>query len=307
MGDCTSGIGNTGVTSCLPTDSPVSGLLFQQTENSAGVTNELLGASIGTAGYLTDLAKNIDDTVRLVPLQNVVEVLDERGDDEFYADDSKAEYFLQNGQRIFNGEILTNASPQLYGELLKWKNTQTSVYTVHIDKAIHGDDQTTGNLAGFEIVRGTMSFSYVKFTRVKPSHIKIKFTYAETVVDENIRQFEEGEIADDAQRLEGLIPVNAIINGVVTIASYTVDIAAIYGSAKKLIAAEGLLLADFVMTEITPTPGITTITSTLESSVIPGQYLITVTTSSADVNELTLSQTGLDKGFIMAVLTVTTP
>lgn len=302
---CSSGVGDTGLTSCLPTNEITSGLLFQQTESSAGVRNNLAGATIGTADYLTGLTQDSDSTVRLMPLQNLVEVVDERGETTFYTDNTGVNHELKEGERIFNGEVLINASPQLYGELKKFKCVQMSVYNVGDKGGVFGDSTVTSVLEGFEIVKNSMSFNFVKKTPAKPAHITVQFTYADTVDDANIYKYDSTEISDNAKTLEGLIPVNGTIDGVVTITEFTADLVTIYGTALTLTKIEGLVLADFLLTEISPTPGVTTITGVVESSA--GKYVFTVTTTSADVNELTLSSTGFGKGYRMNALTVTTP
>lgn len=304
---CSSGVGDTGLTSCLPMNEITSGLLFQQTYTSAGARNNLAGSSIGTAAYLTGLTQNADETVRIMPLQNLVEVVDERGETTFYTDDTGVNHELKEGERVFNGEIIINASPQLYGELNKFKCIQMSVYNVGDKGGIFGDSDTVSELEGFEIVKGSMSFNFMKKTPAKPAHIKVQFTYADTVDDANLYKYDVTEIEDSAKTLSGLITVNGTVNGTVTASAFTVNLAAIYGSAKTRIAIEDLVVADFTLTETSPTPGATTITTVVESAVVAGQYLFTVTTTSADVNELTLSATGLGKGYRMNSLTITTP
>lgn len=304
---CTKPIGNTGVTSCLPSDEPIIGLLFQQTEDSSGTENSLLGASVGTASYLIDKTNLLDASIRLVPLMNLVEVVDERGEDEFYTDDSKASYFLQAGQRVFKGRLNKDANPQLLGELKKWKDTQASVYPVGLEGGVFGDESGTADLKGFQIVRGSLSFSYVKATRAEPAHIMIQFTYDETVEDENIRKFENAEIEDNAKKLDGLITSNAtIVSAAAAASGFTVDIDAIYGSALAREDIEGLVAADFILTETSPTPGVTSITSVTESSTIPGRYVFVVTTTLNDINDLTLSQSGYTKGYHLNTLAITT-
>ncbi|MDH3879527.1 MAG: hypothetical protein OET18_16930, partial [Desulfobacterales bacterium] len=57
-------------------------------------------------------------------------------------------------------------------------------------------------------------------------------------------------------------------------------------------AVEGLLLGDFTLTEISPTPGAAVISSVIESS--PGVYDFVASTTSADVVRLSASKDRFD-------------
>ena len=171
---CSSGVGDTGLTSCLPMNEITSGLLFQQTYTSAGARNNLAGSSIGTAAYLTGLTQNADETVRIMPLQNLVEVVDERGETTFYTDDTGVNHELKEGERVFNGEIIINASPQLYGELNKFKCIQMSVYNVGDKGGIFGDSDTVSELEGFEIAGSDKVFYPAVATIKRGKYVIVK-------------------------------------------------------------------------------------------------------------------------------------
>ena len=303
--NCKSGASNTGSPKCLNINEPTAGLGFQETYDSTGTENQLLGSSIGTANYLTGLTNQMDATKRIFPLQNIIEVEDVREDDDFFTTDTKISYKVGNGTRNFNGEMIENATPELLGELEKMTNKEMSVYLFGNEGGLFGDFIEEGKLRGFKIVRGSMALRYVKAkANVKPAHIQIKFAYDELVQDKNIKKFVNDDIADNVRELKGLLTVNGIVDGAVTITAFDVNINAIFGDAKELVGIENLVLADFVYTEISPTPGATTITSV---SNVAEKYTITVPTTSADVNVLTLSQSGYDKGYELVPLTVTTP
>ena len=303
---CVTGLGNTGLPSCLPLNEIPVGFLFQQTYDSTGTRNNLLGASIGTATYLTALTQNTDKTVRLYPVQNIAEAVSERGDSTNYTDSLGVNHFIKEGERTYVGEKTTNAAPKLVGQMDLMKCNQMSVYVVGHEGGIFGVSTTVGELEGYEIVKGSIDARWVTMTAAKIAHMPLSFSIAATTKDENIMKFDAGDITDDAQLLSGMIDISSVIDGTVTTSVFTVDITADdYGTAKAATTIEGLVAADFVLTETAPTPGVTTITSVAESSA--GKYLFTVTTTSADVNDLTLSSTGTAKGYEMTTLEVTTP
>jgi hypothetical protein len=302
---CVTGLGNTGVPSCLPINEIPVGFIFQETYDSTGTRNFLSGTSIGNADYLNGLTQSTDATVKLFPVQDIAEAVSERGDSTFYTDSLGVEHFIKEGERTFVGEKVTSVSPKLVGKIDTMKCNQMSVYVVGHLGGIFGISTTSGELQGFEIVKGSMDLRWVWGTASKPAHIPMKFTLADTVNDSEIMKFENAEIEDNAKSLSGMLDVDGTVDGTVTTSTFTVDLALEYGTAKTLTAVEGLVLADFVLTEISPTPGVSTISGVTESSA--GKYVFTATTTSADVNELTLSATGIAKGYDMDAVTITTP
>lgn len=303
--DCVTGLGNTGVPSCLPINEIPVGFLFQRTYNNAGTKNYLDGTLIGNASYLTDLCFNSDSSVRLFPMQNIAEGVSERGDSVFYTDSLGVQHFIKEGERTYVGEKVTDATPLLVGKIGTMKCNQMSVYVIGHKGGIFGESTTNGELYGYEIVKGSMDLRWVTMTSSKPAHIPVKFTLSDTVLDENIMKFENSEIADSVQELKGFLDIDGTVDGAVSVSEFTVDLALQYGTAKTLTAVEGLVLADFLLTETSPTPGVTTISAVTESSA--GKYVFTCTTTSADVNSLTLSATGLAKGYYLNAVTITTP
>lgn len=301
---CSNGKGNTGFPSCLPTNEIPVGLLFQNTYNNAGVRNFLDGALIGNVDYLIGLTR-ADEDVRLYPFQDVAEGVSERSDTTFFTDSLSVNHLLKEGERGFVGEKITNASPELVDKVSSFKCVQMSAYIVGHLGGIFGISQTDGELIGYEIVKGTMDVKWVFMTAAKPAHIPLTFTMADSFTDGEIKKFEASQLGDPAKSLTGLIDVNGTLDGVVSVTEFTVDLVSEYGAVSQLTEIEGLIITDFVLTEISPTPGVTTITTVVETSA--GKYVFTVTTTSADVNSLTLSTAGVAKGYEMAALTITTP
>ena len=302
---CSNGKGNTGFPSCLPTNEIPVGLLFQSTYDSTGTRNFLSGATIGTVDYLNGLTQNGDTSKRLYPVQDIAEGVSERGDTSFYTDSLGVNHFLKEGERGFIGEKVTDANPKLVGKVDSYKCNQMSVYIIGHLGGIFGVSNTAGQLEGFEIVKNTMDVKWVWMTPAKPAHMPISFTLADTVLDEEISKFEKAQIADTAKSLSGLTDVDGTVDGTITVSAFTVDLVSEYGTVSDLTEIEGLVSADFLLTEISPTPGVTTITSVNESSA--GKYVFTVTTTSADVNHLTLSANGIAKGYEMTAVVITTP
>ena len=302
---CSNGKGNTGFPSCLPTNEIPVGLIFQDTFDSTGTRNFLAGASIGSEDYLNGLAQNTDTSVRIYPIQDVAEGVTERGESTFYTDSLGVNHFLKKGERTFVGEKVTNATPKLVDKINTFKCNQMSVYIVGHLGGIFGISTTAGQLEGFELVKNTMDVRWVFMTSAKAANIPLTFTMADSFTDGEIMKFENSQIEDNAKTLSGLTDVDGAVDGTITTSAFTVDLVSQYGSVSDLTEIEGLLVADFLLTEISPTPGVTTISSINESSA--GKYVFTVTTTSADVNHLTLSSTGLAKGYEMTAVVITTP
>ena len=71
---------------------------------------------------------------------------------------------------------------------------------------------------------------------------------------------------------------------------------------------KALVAADFVLTEITPTPGDVTITTVTETPAASGIYVFVIPpATSADLLELTSSQEMLDKKFELKPVSILIP
>lgn len=292
---CTSGLGNTGLPSCLPTNEIPVGFLFQQTYDSTGTKNFLDGTTIDTANYLIGLTQNADTTKRLYPVQDIAEAVSERGDSTFYTDSLGVNYFIKEGERTYVGEKLVGASPLLVGKIGAFKCVQMSVYVIGHEGGIFGSSTENGKLYGYEIVTGSMDVKWVTMTSSKPAHIPMTFTLADTVVDSEIMKFDSSEIEDNAKELSGLKEIKNTTSGIST-TTVTQTLTLEYGSAKTLTKVEGLVAADFTMAEVSPTPASITITSVTESSAGVYDFVFPLETA-ADVLSINLSATGIAKGY----------
>ena len=301
---CTTGLGNLGIPNCLPMNEIPVGFLFQKTYNSAGVRNSLDGASIGNASYLQDLCFNADENIRLFPLQDVDALVGARGDDKTFEETGGLIHFLKEGEKGYVGEKLVNATPKLLGKLNSMKCNDMSVYIIGHEGGLFGETTVEGTLYGYEMVSSTVSFKWVDMINEKPAFIMVNFMLADTVKDENIMKFDGAEIGDNAKRLKGIQDANGTASAI-SITGFTVVLKKEYGTAKTLLPLTGLVLADFLLTETSPTPGVTTITSSTETP--DGTFAMLATTTAADVNVLTLSATGLAKGYFLNPVTITTP
>lgn len=302
---CSVGLGNLGLPNCVPMNEIPVGFLFQKTYNSAGVRNSLLGSSISTADYLNDLVNDSDESVRLFPMQDIAEGVSERADSVFYTDSLGVNHFIKEGERTYIGEKVTGATPLLVKKAQTFQCNQMSVYVLGHKGGIFGDSTAEGVLNGFEIVRGSLDVRFVMMSASKSAHLPIMFTLADTIEDGNIKKFESEDVTDNAKQLGGLLDVNAVItNESTTTATATIKME--YGTAKSLTLVEGLVVADFVLAELTPTPATITITSVTETSA--GVYdIVFPTETSADVLNLTLSSTGYGKGYDLNTASITIP
>ena len=301
---CTTGLGNLGIPGCLPMNEIPVGFLFQKTYNSAGVRNSLDGALIGTASYLQDLCYNSDESIRLFPLHNVDALIGAKGDDKTFEETGGTVHFLIEGEKSYAGEKLKDATPVLLKKLNAMKCNDMSVYVIGHLGGVFGETENEGTLYGYEMVNSTVSFKWVDMTNDKPAFIMTNFMLADTVNDENIMKFDSSEIGDKAKSLKGIQDANGVASAI-SITGFTVVLKKEYGTAKTLLPVTGLLLADFLLTETSPTPGVTTISGVTEG--VDGTYAVLATTTAADVNVLTLSATGLAKGYYLNPVTITTP
>jgi hypothetical protein len=122
--------------------------------------------------------------------------------------------------------------------------------------------------------------------------ILVAFNFSDSMRDEYLAMITEDDYTFDLINANGLLDVSSA-NSAITTTSFTVTLSTAYGSKAAPVKVKGLVIGDFTLAELSPTPGAIVITSVTESA--DGVYdFVIPTATSADVLELTPSKDGFD-------------
>lgn len=132
-----------------------------------------------------DAEKSLD---RFYPLPNMENVVDERGDTEFFEWDSGLKVRIRQGARTFTGSI-PNESPALLGKLQDWEGQDFGVYIIDTDGNVifnYLSDSTGEYAVPIRVDGNSFDVKYVKSTYTDPLHIMLQFDFATDVNDKDL-------------------------------------------------------------------------------------------------------------------------
>ena len=294
---CNVGLGNTGTPTCQPIANVAKKLIIIPTYDDAGVRNSIdLTATLDQA-YFTAAVNNTDSSQRWFPLVNMENITNERADSIFETAASGRNALIREGFKAFAGEMW-NQSPAFLGKVKEARCTDISAFVIDNDGNIIGSETVAGFLYPIRINKASWDAKLVETTDTTVQKVSLGFEWHEDAKDEDIRMITSDEYTGDVVDMRGLLDITAVYTNITT-TGFTATLSTIYGSPISLIKDKGLIITDFALAELTPTPGAIVITSVTESAdgvydfVIPSQ-------TSADVLELTPSKDGRDYTAVVA-------
>jgi hypothetical protein len=164
-----------------------------------------------------------------------------------------------------------------------------SAFLVDGNGSLIGDKSVAGFLTPIKIKNGTWDAKTVDQTDTTIAKVTLDFQWADSVRDGDIGFLKDSDFAADVNWLvyNGLVAlygadVNWLVyNGLVAlygsapsvnaVAGFTMAITNLYGSVTGQ-PATGLVMADFDVNELSPTPATAPLSSVTESSTLPGTY-----------------------------------
>ena len=155
----------------------------------------------------------------------------------------------------------------------------------------------------------SFSAGFVKGTDTTKQKIQMNFIVDTLMNDSDLGMIEAVNITADLKGSRGLVDVVAGVPSGISTTEFTVQLNTKYGGKLNPIAAEGLVLADFSMAELSPTPAPIVISSVTESAITAGLYTFTFPAeTSADVLQVSNTPVSpLTKNFDLEPFTVTIP
>lgn len=306
-------LGNMGTPGCTPVAQETRRLILTRYFKDNGDIPAIVTADTIDAAFWNEHIQRYDNTGALVAaderwyitpdLENAEDV---RADPVFQEFNSGAKAFVREGVRSMS-YLIPNGTPELLAQILKFKCEEMGVWLVDMKDQVIGNGSVSGELRPIRIAKNSFHAMLVKATGGNTVQgIMITFDLHRLEYDHDLKLITADDMAVIPSELNPLIDVLGVISSVTT-TGFVLTATARYGSFLGRLAIEGLVKADFVLTELSPTPGAITITSVTESTTTPGQYTFVIPTqTAADELKLVLKKVGLD-GEALESLAITIP
>lgn len=306
---CTDGIINFGQPVCIDSFDRLARIVFVSYLDSSGAVNSIktsdFTGDLLDSAYFTGKLTEADKSQRwyLTETINMVEPLRE---DNVTQDIDGILYNVSQGVKTFSGQFNGGvASPKYSGALKSLGCQQMGYFYFDVQGNIIGSwNDVTGELDPIKIQRNTFQIKYIEPTKTTVQGIQLKFMIGELENDADLSYVPASAISADLESLRSVIDVTIGAATNISTTGFKVTLKYVYGTAFEKQAYTGAIVANFTLTEVTPTPGAIVITSVTESSTVPGLYTFVIPAqTSADVLSLDFTKSGFEADAV----TVTIP
>ena len=298
---CGGALGNTGSKSC-PLASKTRALILVATEAADGTLNKIPFAQAVDQAYLDARLNEADPTKRWYPITKLENVTNLREPSIFETSAGGKKAKTGTGIKSFFGERWK--TPEIYlGKLEQNVCAEMSAFVVDVAYDIRGKIiDTSGDLYPVEIDSDTWDPLYVEPIDTVTGKVSIAFDWSQDECDSEIRMIQNTDITANLKAMDGLFDIQGVVSNITT-AGYTLTLNLEYGSVKALIPDTGLLLGDFVVNELSPTPGAVALTSVTEAVAGSGVYdiVFAAPATSADLLETVITKKGRDYTLVRAL------
>ena len=280
-------LGNTGIPDCSLIADIAAFPLLDMAKDSAGAAKERLKTDLTVWANLEPLLNAVSPLDRIYPIGKFENVEQNREDDVFWTANSGKTAFVREGFKTFQGFII-NAPRELTGKLNADACQNFGFHFIDDSNQLvtkKGTDAT--KCKPILIDSDTFRSKYVEATNDAPAMTMLSFQWKSTEKDADVKVV--GGLDYTGGDLYGLLDADAAYSAITT-AGFTATITTTcYGGP-----VEGLLLGDFSLAEITPTPGVESILSATESSAGVYDIILTTPATSGDVLRLSASKDRFD-------------
>jgi len=293
--DCSAVVfGNTGENPCKQIQDVARhiGLTFTKDASGASKVYDIATQLAAFTGMkaLIDNPAPAERVYWLTELENVTNL---REDSVFQTFNSGRQAKVRDGFKNFVG-MLVAAPYEMLGEIKALSCKALSALVMDkSDNLIGYKGGTSADLKPIRINTSSFDAVYVEPTETEAGGIMIKFQWALSQTDENLRVVKAGALDYTSEELYGLLTVNGASSSLTT-TGVTLNLSTVYGEP-----VSGLLIGDFALAELSPTPGAGTITSVTETA--NGVYDIVWTAeTTGDVLALTITKEFYDFALVNA-------
>ncbi len=309
-------IGNTGVRdSSIAFKKPVRMFLARTTADD-GTVNEIDMTATNFKFDQTALDARLnesDPSKRWYDIGKIENVAITKSDNVIDTAGDGTEYFVQEG--IYSNVLMLRKQDIVLLSSFDiaecGSSADYSVYMVDDCKNILVEEVVTNKGRAVLLANGTFNALYKFATDTEVNQIELKWNIDKSVDFGRLNTISgDDTVTADILNPQSLYNVNGVDLTSITTTGFTVTLEFDYGGLgkDKREKMKALVAADFVLNEITPTPGPVVITTAVETPALSGIYVFVIpAATSADVLELTSSQAMLDKKFELEAVTITIP
>lgn len=296
---CESAFGNTGVSNCELIKNATYSVILQAKYKADGTLNYIDTSNPATIGA-TVLALTTAVTPaleRLYPLPVAENVTMEQTETGYETAPSNRKYKTQDGVRTNVFQFLgVNSSFRFLGELDKFGCKEMVYFIVDSEGSLFGQSNEAGKLYGVPVASNTFDTMLMHASDTTVQKIQLQFDTQFGFNDSMWKGITANDLGYNAQDLRGLITVNGAVFGTPTATEVVVDLFRSTNSAvTPTVPFVGLVLADWTLTEVSPTAGAIVVATAVESTTIAGRYTITFASqTSDDVLEVSATRGGFE-------------
>lgn len=283
---CKIQLGNTGEPGCFNIADVARLAYLDMAKDSTGAVKERDNDDLTMLALLNPILNADSPLDRLFPLGKLDQVSHTRADDVFFTSNSGEELFIREGFKIFEAMIF-GAPRELVGKL---NDNGKQDFGFHFldDKNQIVTKKGTTNLKSKPILIANQTFraKYFEKSDSDPAGVGIRFQWRSSEKDENIKVLTGVDYS--REDIEGLLDADAVYSGIIITEVIATITTTCFGDP-----VPGLLITDFTLEEISPTPGAIVITSVDETA--PGVYTIVFPpATSGDVVRLSADKDKFD-------------
>ena len=279
-------LGNTGLPDCSLIADIAAFPLLDMAKDSTGAPKERNKTDLTVWANLEPLLNAADPLDRIYPIGKFENVEHNREDDVFWTANSGKTAFVREGFKTFQGFII-NAPRELTAKL---NSNACQNFGFHFlddsNQLVTKKGTDSSKCKPILIDPDTFRTKYMEATNDAPAMLMLSFQWKSTEKDADVVVV--GGLDYTGGDLYGLLDADAVYSAITT-AGFTATITTTcFGGA-----VEGLVLGDFTLAEISPTPGPIVISSVTEVSAGVYDFVIPAATS-ADVLRLSASKDRFD-------------
>lgn len=287
--NCGTGLGNTGLASCLAELKEVVSLIAVQTYKEDGTFNRIATSQTINEAFVTALINSADTSERWYPLANLENIGGERADSVFNTSNAGTKKFVKKGVRNFTAEVWSGGVA-LLNKIEGNRCVEFSVYQVDADGKLVGLNKGDGYIYPIRVQKSTFDAKYMANNGADAEKIMISFDWDKREKDSELDYFTTATDIDLTD-VRGLIDIYSTISSIST-TSFKAKLTNSFGAVNDRGVLKGLVAGDFALYNVTDSSAVTILTA-VESP--DGTYTFTFSSqTSADVLRLTPTKDGYD-------------
>lgn len=282
----TTSLGDTGTPNCQPIEGVTSRVIGVPQTQEDGTLNRIELATYTGSQAEWDLRLNDVEDARYYLTPALGNVTDVRADSVFQTNDSGKSLKLRQGIRSAT-MLFDKQSGVFQGKLEEWACTEFGIYIIDDKGNLIGNISSDGLfLEPIPVDQDTWDINLIKAVDgTSVQAVMAQFEFDRFTNDSDLRMIEakETEISLLKKTFRGLLDANIVVSNL-TINGFTATVTLDYGSAITGLPVKGLVFGDFLVDELSPTPGNVPVNAAVPTA--NGVYDVTFTSPVTIADEL---------------------